>query len=77
MTDIGSIILLAASAVRPFVAGQVTTVETTAAVTGAGAGPSSSEAFSTDYAMSLLAKITHAGADQALTQIQGPLTPES
>ena len=31
--------------------------------------------FSSDYAMSLLAKVTHASADQALTLIQSMLPP--
>jgi hypothetical protein len=39
------------------------------------AGIASSEASSSDYAMSLLARMTHASADQALALIQGMLAP--
>jgi hypothetical protein len=38
-------------------------------------GAAASGNFSADYAMSLLAKVTHASADQALTLIQSMLPP--
>jgi hypothetical protein len=81
MNPIGTFSLLSSSAAQPFAAGAATSVDAGAGPTGDAVGASGaaigrpSEAFSTDYAMSLLAKITHAGADQALTLIQGLMTP--
>jgi hypothetical protein len=75
MSEIGAISLLASSAAEPFATTPVTAAGTTPGDTGGGAAASIPGAFSADYAMSLLAKITHAGADQALTLIQAMLPP--
>jgi hypothetical protein len=82
MLNIGSVGLLAFQVAQPFVVSQASSVDATrlsadssgGSAAGEGAGIVSSEAFSGDYAMSLLAKITHASADQALALIQGLLT---
>ena len=60
MSGIGSILALASQAAQPFASGPATVVDLPAS--GAASG---------DYAMALLAKITRASADQALTLIQG------
>jgi sugar/nucleoside kinase (ribokinase family) len=54
-----------------------TAVETVGAgdATPSGAAGATSAQFAGDYAMSLLAKITHASADQALALIQTISTP--
>jgi hypothetical protein len=81
MNPIGAFSLLSSSAAQPFAAGSATSLDASQGPTGDAVGASGaaiaspSEAISTDYAMSLLAKITHASADQALTLIQGLLTP--
>jgi hypothetical protein len=80
MSDIGSIASLATYASQPFQVGRATP---SGDVAGAGDADGSAETgssasgatFSSDYAMSLLAKITHASADQALALIQGLSTP--
>jgi len=75
MSDIGSISALAAYAAQPFAVGQAASAGPIggsgagSAVAG-GSGAVSAATFSADYAMSLLAKITHASADQALALIQ-------
>jgi hypothetical protein len=79
MTGIGSILALAAQAAQPLQGPQSTCVDLpdesfAAAAASAGGGddgPALSGPASADYAMTLLAKITRAGADQALTLIQG------
>ena len=73
-----SVAMLASAAAEPFATGQATSVDLAPAAGDSGAsasGPASSDAFASDYAMSLLAKITHASADQALSLIQLMLTP--
>ncbi len=76
MTGIGSIAILASQAAQPLAAGPAASADAAAPIGpaadsgGGGATPSN---LSGDYAMSLLAKITHAGADQALALIQGML----
>jgi hypothetical protein len=78
MNAIGSISALASQAAQPFETGQATSVDATSATAaGNGATPASSAAVAGDYAMSLLAKITHASADQALALIQGMLAPQA
>jgi hypothetical protein len=68
--------MLASQAAQPFATGQATSVDVTQPSDGeSGAQGTSPLAFSGDYAMSLLAKVTHASADQALTLIQGMLDP--
>jgi hypothetical protein len=79
MSGIGSILALASQAAQPFASGSATVVDlpgtsyASAADSGSsGATPAAaSGAASGDYAMSLLAKITRASADQALALIQG------
>jgi hypothetical protein len=79
MSEIGSIGALALSAAQPFTASRAASVDASSEAGEAGApdntasGAESPAAFTTDYAASLLAKITHASADQALTLIQGML----
>ena len=79
MSDIGSVSALASYAAVPFQVGQATSVGEVGGFGGSGAiggsGATSSATFSTDYAMSLLAKITHASADQALALIQAMSVP--
>ena len=81
MNSIGAISMLAASAAQPFASVQAVSVDASSGATGDAVGASGaavggpSAAVSGDYAMSLLAKITHASADQALALIQGMLTP--
>ena len=73
--------MLASQAAQPPV-GQGASVDTSPA-SGSAAGPAahggsgaaSSQALSADYAMSLLARITHASADQALALIQALSAP--
>ena len=82
MDGIGSVSTLASAATQPFVMSQVASADTASVDESAGAsdtasGASSSGEFSSDYAMSLLAKITHASADQALALIQAMQTPVS
>ena len=65
MSGIGSIGGLAPQAAPPLMAGQTTPVDATASDdqgVGSGAGAASGN-FSSDYAMSLLARITRASAD--------------
>ena len=77
MTGIGSILALASQAAQPLQGPQSTCVDlpdesfAAASAGGSDAAPASSGPASADYAMTLLAKITRAGADQALTLIQG------
>jgi hypothetical protein len=79
MSGIGSILALASQAAQPLQGGQTTCVElpdtsfasAAGSGNGGGSGAASSGAASGDYAMALLARITRAGADQALTLIQG------
>jgi hypothetical protein len=75
MSDIGSVSGLASYAAQPFQVGQTVSAgqvggsgESPTAAGGSGAA--SGVAFAADYAMSLLAKITHASADQALALIK-------
>jgi hypothetical protein len=79
MSGIGSIGNLASVAAQPFAVSQANSIPQAAVDSSVdstdSSGAVSSEAFSSDYAMSLLAKVTHAGADQALALIQGMLTP--
>ena len=83
MSGIGSILALASQASQPLQGAQTTCVDLPgssfaaavssadgSAITGAPPG-----AASADYAMALLATITRAGADQALTLIQAMSTP--
>lgn len=74
--------MLASQAAQPFLAGQPAPADSTpqadpcgGTAAGAGTGTMTSGTFSTEYAMSLLARITHASADQALALIQGMSTP--
>ena len=80
MSGIGSILALASQAAHPFASGSATVVDlpgtsyasaADSAADGATMPAAASGAASGDYAMALLAKITRASADQALTLIQG------
>jgi hypothetical protein len=79
MSGIGSILALASQAAQPLQSGEATCVDlpstsfTSAmdSVGGGGNGAASPGAPSGDYALALLAKITRASADQALTLIEG------
>jgi hypothetical protein len=65
-------------AAQPLTSSVATSVDVSPAGSGSAGGTNgagSSGNFSSDYAMSLLAKVTHAGADQALTLIQSMLPP--
>ena len=79
MNGIGSISLLASVAAQPFAVSQATSVDV-APVAGDGDGADdgvsalASKAISADFSMSILAKINHASADQALALIQGMAT---
>jgi len=79
MSGIGSIGILASAAAQPYAVSQANSIPQASADSSVDStdngGAASSEAFSTDYAMSLLAKVTHASADQALALIQGMLPP--
>lgn len=79
MSGIGSIGSLASQAAQPLLAGQTAAVDTTAASgdvgVGSGGPGAASGNFSSDYAMSLLARITRASADQALALIQQMSVP--
>jgi hypothetical protein len=77
MTGIASVGALAAQAVQPFGPTPAASVDTPAPQAASTTASGGSANFSSDYAMSLLAKITHASADQALTLIQGMLTPSA
>ena len=78
MSGIGSILALASQAARPLQGARATCVDlpdtsfasALASAEGGRAGAGSAGAASSDYAMALLATITRAGADQALTLIQ-------
>ena len=79
MSGIGSILALASQAARPLAGVRTTCVDlpgpsfVLAASTGDGGAGNAAPAgaASADYAMALLATITRAGADQALSLIQG------
>lgn len=81
MNSIGAISMLATSAAQPFAAGPAPSVDASSGATGDSVGTSGaavgrpSAALAGDYAMSVLSKITHASADQALALIQGMLAP--
>ena len=78
MNAIGAISILASQASEPFATGQATSIEASQPAAGGNGAPAApSPAFASDYAMSLLAKITHASADQALALIQGMLAPQA
>ena len=69
---------LAAQAAQTFAVGQASSIDATlsgGSSAGSVGGAANGESFSTDYAMSLLARITHASADQALALIQSMSTP--
>jgi len=78
MSGIGSILALASQAAQPLQGAQTTCVDlpessfasAVASADGGSAGAASAGAASGDYAMALLATITRAGADQALTLSQ-------
>jgi hypothetical protein len=74
MDGIGSVSTLTTAAAQPFLTSRATPVaESPAAVGGSAAADGTgapSANFSADYAMSLLARVTHASADQALALIQ-------
>jgi hypothetical protein len=78
MSGIGSTSMLTSMAAQRLTSGVAATVDVSSpdgsSSTGA-SGAASSGNFSSDYAMSLLAKVTHANADQALTLIQSMLPP--
>jgi hypothetical protein len=75
MSGIGSILELASQATQPFASGSATVVDlpgtSYASAADSGSSGATPAAASGDYAMSLLAKITRASADQALALIQG------
>ena len=79
MSGIGSIGMLTYQAAQPALAGRAAAVDATPSDDGGAAGAAAVGAPSAevagDYAMALLAKITRAGADQALTLIQGIAAP--
>ena len=78
MSGIGSVSMLASLAAQPYSSTRATSVDAAAPANDSGSdigAPAASGNFSADYAMSLLAKITHASADQALTLIQSMLPP--
>lgn len=70
--------MLTSMAAQPLTSGAATTVDVSSPDGSSSTGTSGAVAsgnFSSDYAMSLLAKVTHASADQALTLIQSMLPP--
>lgn len=76
MSSIGAIGMLTSTAAQPMTSSPATSVDVSPAGGGSGVGTSGavpSGNFSSDYAMSLLAKVTRASADQALTLIQSML----
>jgi hypothetical protein len=79
MNGIGPIGTLTTQAAQPLLASRATPSDAVSDAAGSSAdertGATSAPEFSADYAMSLLAKITHAGADQALALIQSLATP--
>jgi hypothetical protein len=79
MSGIGSIGMFPYQAVQPALASRAATVDATPSDDGGAAGAAAAGAPSAevagDYAMALLAKITRASADQALTLIQGLSAP--
>lgn len=78
MSGIGSISMLTSMAAQPMASSPATSVDVGSAGGDSGVGTSGAVAsgnFSSDYAMSLLAKVTHGSADQALTLIQSMLPP--
>jgi hypothetical protein len=78
MSGMGSILAFASQAAQPLQGAQTTCVDlpdtsfasAVASAGGGGAGTASAGAASADYATAMLATITRAGADQALTLIQ-------
>ena len=72
MDGIGSIGILASVAAQPLnIATAIPQVSAdSSADSSAGTGGAPSAAVAADYSMSVLAKVTHAGADQALALIQ-------
>jgi hypothetical protein len=78
MNGIGSISALTSMAAQPMTSAVAASVDVSPAGAGSGVesgGSAASGNFAADYAMSLLAKVTHASADQALTLIQSMLPP--
>jgi hypothetical protein len=79
MDAIGSIGTFMAQTAAPLAAAAAASSSGVSDATPGSGGLSSASAaqFSSDYAMSLLAKVTHASADQALAHIQSIATPNS
>ena len=83
MSGIGSILALASQAAQPLGGAQTTCVDlpgssfasAVSSAEGSATSAAPSGTASADYAMALLATITRAGADQALTLIQALSTP--
>jgi hypothetical protein len=70
MDGIGSLGALASQAARPFAVGGAGSINAAGAAGGSAPGAVNGAAFAMDYSMAVLAKVTHASADQALTLIQ-------